>query len=123
MTTRIAIPLARVLVLGGLLVLAACGKQGQLERPGPLFGAKERAEYARERAAARRAAGEASPDSSATSQTNGDYSQANDGAKDPALRPLRTDPPLGGGNGPGSSRATGGGVLPDPYADPNTTPR
>ena len=118
MTTRFVISAA----LLATLALGGCGKLGQLDRPAPLFGAKERAEYARERAAARQAAGESNTDESATSQTNGDYTQSNDGAKDPALRPLRSDPIPGTSGGPGAQRGTGG-VLPDPYADPNTTPR
>ena len=103
------------------LALGACGKQGSLDRPGPLFGSGANAQYERERAAANRAKGEANTDQSATSQTNGDYSQAADGAKDPALQPLRKDPTMGRPNDPFGSGP--GGALPDPYADPNRTPR
>ena len=103
------------------LALAGCGKQGNLDRPAPLIGARAKAQYRAERAAAARGAGEASTDSSATSQTNGDYSQDRDGAKDPALRPLRSDPIPGATTDPFGGRT--GGVLPDPYADPNRTPR
>ena len=117
MTTRYLIPA----ILLTALALGACGKQGSLDRPAPLLGAKERAEYARERAAARRATGESNGDQSATSQTNGDYGQASDGAKDPALRPIRSDPAGTGAPNPIGSRA--GGVLPDPYANPNSAPR
>jgi len=102
------------------LALAGCGKQGELDRPAPLIGAKAKAEYRAERAAAARGGDTASTDSSATSQTNGDYTQDRDGAKGPALRPLRSDP-IPGANNP-FSRAPSG-VLPDPYADPNRTPR
>jgi hypothetical protein len=113
---------ARLLIctgLVGLLGLAACGRQGSLDRPGPLFGAGS---HRAMRNAANRANGEKSPDTSATSQTNGDYSHASDGAKDPALLPLRTDPPPGAPTGPGGG-ARSGGVLPDPYSDPNRAPR
>jgi hypothetical protein len=34
----------------GVVALAACGKQGVLERPAPLFGSQARAEYEAERA-------------------------------------------------------------------------
>ena len=39
---------SRILIAAGLiaaLALAACGKQGELDRPAPLFGAKAKAEY------------------------------------------------------------------------------
>jgi hypothetical protein len=103
------------------LGLAACGKQGSLDRPGPLFQSKRSTTRA-EREAAARANGQATPDSSATSQTNGDYSQPSDGAKDPALLPYRTNPPPGANdNNLGAGRT--GGVLPDPFSDPNRAPR
>ncbi len=115
-TSRFLVPA----VLLTTLALGACGKQGSLDRPAPLFG-RARSQYEAQRAAANRAKGEANTDQSATSQTNGDYSQAADGAKDPALRPLRSDPTLGRPNDPFGSGP--GGSLPDPYADPNRTPR
>jgi hypothetical protein len=106
--------------LVGLLGLAACGKQGTLDRPGPLFGST-RSEARREREAAARANQQPNADAGATSQTNGDYSQASDGAKDPALLPFRSSPPQGAIN---PSGGTGGnGLLPDPIADPNRIPR
>ena len=105
--------------LVGVLGLAACGKQGALDRPGPLFGSK-RSEARREREAAARANDLPSNASAATSQTNGDYSQPSDGAKNPALLPFRTNPPPGVTN----QRGTGGnGLIPDPTADPNRVPR
>ncbi len=126
-------PLKTSMVLSGvaaiaLLALGACGKEGDLDRPGPLFQAKARADaqadakYAAEKAAARRANGESNTDQSATSQTNGDFSQDRDGSKDPNLQVLRSAPPPGAPPSPFDSRPTGG-VLPDPYADPNTVPR
>ena len=103
------------------LGLGACGKQGTLDRPGPLFQ-QHRSTARLEREAAARANGQATPDSAATSQTNGDYSQTSDGAKDPALVPYRTNPPPGAYNQQfGGGRS--GGVLPDPFADPNRAPR
>jgi len=116
MTSRLLICAGLIGVLG----LAACGKQGSLDRPGPLFGST-RSQVRAEREAAARANSETATTSSATSQTNGDYSQPSDGAKDPALLPFRTNPPAGALN---PSGGTGGnGVLPDPYADPNRAPR
>lgn len=112
----------RLLICAGLvgaLGLAACGKQGALERPGPLFS---RSQARAEREAAARASGQANRDSSATSQTNGDYSLPADGAKDPALQPMRSAPVPGQPPSPFGT-TTGGGVLPDPYADPNRAPR
>jgi hypothetical protein len=113
---------SRLLICAGLvgaLGLAACGKQGSLDRPGPLFGSR-RSEVRREREAAARANDLPNHDSAATSQTNGDYSQASDGAKDPALIPFRSNPPPGAPN----QRGTGGnGLIPDPTADPNRVPR
>jgi hypothetical protein len=103
------------------LALGACGKQGLLDRPAPLFGTSARADYLRQKAAAERANGEANTAQSATSQTNGDYTYR-DGAKDPALAPMRSLPPPGAPPSPFDSK-TGGGVLPDPYADPNRAPR
>jgi predicted small lipoprotein YifL len=102
------------------LALAGCGKQGELDRPAPLVGAKAKAEYRAQKAAAGRS-GTTSSDSSATSQTNGDYSQDKDGAKDPGLRPLRSDP-IPGASNPFGNRPPSG-VLPDPYNDPNRVPR
>ena len=106
----------------GVLGLAACGKQGALDRPGsPLFGAP-RSEHRAMRDAANRVNQEKDADTSATSQTNGDYTYPADGAKDPALLPQRTAPPVGmNNNGLGGGGASG--VLPDPYADPNRSPK
>jgi predicted small lipoprotein YifL len=118
MTPRILIPA----VLLAAMSLAACGKQGLLDRPAPLFGARAQSDYLKAKRAADRANGESNVNQSATSQTNGDYSQGNDGSKDPALQPLRSDPIPGAAPDPFGSRPMGG-VLPDPYADPNRAPR
>jgi hypothetical protein len=115
---RLLIPV----VLLAVLTLGACGKQGMLDRPAPLFGSQARADYLREKRAADRANGESNANQSATSQTNGDYSVPGDGSKDPALKPLRSDPIPGATPNPFGPRPMGG-VLPDPYADPNTAPR
>lgn len=39
-----------VLLASALLALTACGRQGDLERPAPLFGERARAEYEASRA-------------------------------------------------------------------------
>ncbi len=120
MTSRLLIRAGAFGVLGLFcLGLAACGKQGALDRPGPLFG-QPRSEHRAMRDAANRANGEQDQsDTSATSATNGDYAR---GAKDPALIPPRTAPPPGAINN-GLSGGGVGGVLPDPYADPNRAPK
>jgi predicted small lipoprotein YifL len=115
MTPRILIPALVMALLG----LAACGKQGQLDRPAPLFGAKAKAEYEAQRLAAAKA--EADPQSG-SAQTNGDFSQdADGGSKDPELAPIGSNPIPGANPSPFGSRP--GGVLPDPYADPTRAPR
>jgi hypothetical protein len=118
MSPRILIPALLLATMG----LAACGKQGLLDRPAPLFGARAQSDYQRAKRAADRANNEGGGDQSATSQTNGDYSHASDGAKDPALQPLRNDP-IPGANPNAFGTRSLPGSLPDPYADPNRTPR
>jgi hypothetical protein len=120
MTSRLLIRAGALGALGLLaLDLAACGKQGSLDRPGPLFG-RPRSEHRAMRDAAARANGEQDQtQTSATSTTNGDYAR---GGRDPALTPSRTAPPPGAINN-GLSGGGSSGVLPDPYADPNRAPR
>jgi hypothetical protein len=116
MTSRLPI-LAAVL---GALTLSACGLEGHLDRPAPRASNDDRQVRRAERDAVNRAKGEKSCDTAQTSQTNCDYTQAADGAKDPALTPLRADPIPGTSNPFGTKT---GGVLPDPYNDPNRAPR
>ncbi len=54
MTIRLA------LLASALLGLAACGRQGELERPAPLFGERARAEYEASRASGAKAPDETS---------------------------------------------------------------
>jgi hypothetical protein len=125
MTPRLLIRVGMAGVLGLVaLDMAACGKQGSLDRPGPLFGGQpqHRSQARIEREAAARANSQANPNSGATSQTNGDYSQPSDGAKDPVLQPYRSNPPPGAPNQFGGNGG-GGGVIPDPFSDPNRVPR
>jgi hypothetical protein len=127
MTPRLLIRAGVACALGVFaLDLAACGKQGALDRPGPLFGQQRpRSEARAQREAAARANNQPSTKSGATSQTNGDYSLPSDGAKDPALQPYRSNPPPGAQTqfGAGAGGGGGGGVLPDPFSDPNRAPR
>ena len=73
-----------VLALAGLVLaaaLASCGKQGPLDRPGPMWGPKARAEYsAQKRAQAARADSESAANSVAEPQN-------------PALEPYTTTAP------------------------------
>lgn len=39
-------PILIVLATAGLLMVSACGKQGKLDQPAPLFGAEAKAAYA-----------------------------------------------------------------------------
>lgn len=39
-------PVLIVLATAGLLIVSACGKQGKLDQPAPLFGAAAKAAYA-----------------------------------------------------------------------------
>ncbi len=120
MTPRLLIRAGVAGVLGLFaLDLAACGKQGSLDRPGPIFGGRSQARA--ERQAAARANNESNPTPGTTSQTNGDYSQPSDGAKDPALLPFRSNPPPGAPNQFGTTPSAG--VLPELINDPNRVPR
>ena len=108
------------LLAGAVLALAACGKEGSLDKPAPLFGAKAKAEYKAEQD---REAAEAKK------QARGDNSVPNPAPAtpaydrgDPALDPIRAAPPVGAPPTPYDS-STLGGVLPDPYANPNAQPR
>lgn len=122
MTPRLLIRVGLAGAVGLIaLDLTACGKQGSLDRPGPIFGS-QRSQARAEREAAARANNLPNTGSGATSQTNGDYSLPSDGAKDPALQPYRSNPPQGAPN-PFGGNGGGGGVLPDPFADPNRVPR
>ena len=104
-------------VLVGALALGACGKEGQLDRPAPLFGAKAKAEYraqqARE-AAARRAAKATAGDPAPPPP---DYQRG-----DPSLDPMRASPVPGAPSTP-FDHPNGGGALPDPFDNPNAQPR
>jgi hypothetical protein len=99
----------------GMLLLAAvtafalsgCGKEGELERGAPLFGAK-RAQYEADQ---RAAAAKARENENAT----GPGAQA-PGQAAPAVEPPRSAPMPGAKSDPNPSAPQG--VLPDPYARP-----
>jgi hypothetical protein len=55
-------PLILISLLGVMLGLSACGKQGDLDQPAPLFGAKEQAQYEARKQAEAQAAEKAKSD-------------------------------------------------------------
>lgn len=96
-----------VLVLSGL-ALAGCGKQGSLQRPAPLFGAKAKAQYEAEQTLAAQRAAEADAQRRAAEQGQ-EVDQPTDNAppttrdiKDPAQSraPASVAPVPGSGNNP-----------------------
>ncbi|ODT85930.1 hypothetical protein [Phenylobacterium sp. SCN 70-31] len=99
--------MTRTLALAGALILAAglagCGKVGQLERPGPLFGAERNST---------RAADDAQRQQDPSRPV--DTVDPRDRSTDPA--PPRTLPIPGTNTGPGGLPPQG--ALPDPYANP-----
>lgn len=97
-----------LIVLMGLsaLGLAACGKQGQLERPAPMFStAQERAAYEARRAAASAQANQPSRPNSV--RENIDPATTNATSKASPIRGTSPDP-FNGPSGPGFPGATPG---------------
>ncbi|HZZ36986.1 MAG TPA: hypothetical protein VFE03_14785 [Caulobacteraceae bacterium] len=91
-------PLAAFLLAGALtLSLSACGKQGTLERPAPLWGAKREQYQAEQRAKA-------------------EQQNLKPGESAPPVMPPRSAPMPGAK--PDPSQSAPPGVLPDPYARP-----
>lgn len=120
MTSRLAL----ALLLASAAALSACGKQGDLERPAPLFGERAKAEYAREKAeadAAKRGSDGNAAQGNASGQNNaGDDTDVVNPPRDSAAStplPPRTAPITG--QSPDPFRGSPGGVLPDPYNNPN----
>jgi hypothetical protein len=105
--TRLAAFAALTAALAG--GLAACGKQGVLERPAPLFGAKAKAQYEAEKAAEARAAAEAAARRDAANGNQRDNSEnappTTRSVRDPAqvLRPASQAPIAGAPSGPGGA--------------------
>ena len=98
---------ARKLAVAGMLILAAglagCGKVGQLERPGPLFGAERNST---------RAADDAQRQQDPTRPV--DTVDPRDRSTDPA--PPRTLPIPG--TNPGATGVAPPSAMPDPYSNP-----
>ena len=95
-----------VMALAGLSVVAAiasCGKQAELQRPTPMWGAKAKADYAAQKRA------------EAANATNAAEANKVIGPQSPALRPYTNPGPAYEDPIPGS--------LPNPGApNPNTQP-
>jgi predicted small lipoprotein YifL len=101
MTRRFPVTLAALIALSA--GLAACGKVGQLERPGPLFGAERNTTQDADKAQRER-------DPSRPVDTV----DPRDRSTDPA--PPRTLPIPG--TAPNPTAVAPQGALPDPYANP-----
>ena len=88
-----------IALLAGLaLLLAACGKEGDLDRPGPLFSPKDKAEYsAQKRAQAEAASNAAAADEPGHPPTSGPGSDpyANPGPISQSPVPGERTPPSG----------------------------
>jgi predicted small lipoprotein YifL len=88
--------LAAVFVLSG--ALAGCGKMGELERPAPLWGAKEKAKYDAEKRAA--AATAHKPSKPGSVQENADPATSTATTRQSPQKGSNPDP-FGGPSGPG----------------------
>jgi hypothetical protein len=120
MTSRLAL----VALLASAAALSACGKQGELVRPKPLYGEGAKAEYARQQAeadAAKRGADGNATQRNASGRDNAgdDTDVVNPPRYDSTSTPLppRTAPITG--QSPDPFRGSTGGALPDPYNNPN----
>ena len=92
--------------------LAGCGKQGDLEQPAPMWGARNRAEYeAQRRHQAEIKAREAQGDQIQTLPDEGPGSNPNTNPAPPRTVPLP-------GQSPRPSDASPPGAIPDPYQRP-----
>jgi hypothetical protein len=93
-----------LVILAAALPLTACGKMGDLERPGPLFGNKAAADATPRR----------QPPPAVSTVDRRDLDPDPDGTTD--LTPIRSRPIQGSGQDPMGTRPTG--ALPNPYANP-----
>jgi predicted small lipoprotein YifL len=96
-----------------IVALAACGRQGELERPGPLWGAKAKAEYS----AQKRAQAEAASNAAAANQVEPIPDQALQPYANPASTPHDQPVPGAGPSPTGSTQP--GGVIPNPFGQPS----
>lgn len=107
----------RALTLAGLglaaaVALAGCGRQGELDRPGPMWGAKEKAAFA----AQKRAQAEAASNAAAANQVEPVPDQDLQPYTNPATTPH--DQPVPGAP-PSPTGANPGGVIPNPFGQPS----
>lgn len=116
---------ARLLLIAALLTgsaaLSACGLQGDLERPAPLFGQAAKEAYAKEQARKDTlgADGNAQPNASGEDNAGDDTLTVQPFQDTGETTPLppRTAPI--GGQSPDPFRSSPSGALPDPYNNPN----
>ncbi len=91
--------------------LSACGKQGELERPAPLFGAQAKAQYEADKKAEQAVSGNPNDPDAVLAR------RANDENRNTTPLPPRTAPIRGQSPNPYGSAPQG--ALPDPYSNPN----
>jgi predicted small lipoprotein YifL len=96
-----------------VLAVAACGRQGELDRPGPAWGAKAKADYA----AQKRAQAEAATNAAAANKVEPIPDQAMQPYANPDATPHDQPVPGAGPSPTGSSQ--GGGVIPNPFGQPS----
>ncbi len=107
MTRALIIAMAAALMAASL---GSCGKQGGLERPGPLWGAKAKAEYE----AQKRRQADVKTNEAQSNQAVPDEGPGSDPNVNPS--PSRTQPIEGQRPNPFGVQQPG--ALPDPYARP-----
>jgi hypothetical protein len=117
----------RLLLVGlvaGSAGLSGCGRQGNLDRPAPLFGAKAHAQYEANQAAKKAGEdlgkdGNAKPNASGANNAGDDTDVVAPPKDDSTTTPLpqRTAPITGSSPDPFGSGPQG--ALPNPYANPN----
>jgi len=98
-------PLIRAAALVALVALSGCGKQGDLERPAPLFGKDARAQYEAQKAAEAKASAAAAARRDGQPVDNSDNIKTTREVRDPAqvLTPARSAPVVGAPSGPGGA--------------------
>ena len=112
MTPPLIRPLVFSLAAGSLvLAVAGCGKQGDLDRPGPIWSAKSKAEYE----AQKRAQAAAASNAAAANQPIG--------PQNPAVVPYTTTAPPSVAPIPGERTYPSGTPQQGAMPNPSTTPR